>query len=108
VLAIATATAALTIAVASHWVAATAQAGPAGKPGIRQPELGPQAFKFALTTDKESYDADEHPVIEVTATNPTSNEVNVSVSVQVSAMAPVSPMSRMLPLPNTLWTQEYS
>jgi hypothetical protein len=108
VLAVAAATAALTIVVLSPWTGSSAQAGPAVKPTIVQPELVSKGCKFVLKTDKESYEGDEHPVVEVTASNPTKETVNASVWVLVTATSPVSARSRMMPMPQTLWTQEYA
>jgi len=108
VLGTAAVTAALTVFLAAPWVEGVAQAGPTVKPVIARPQLTSQGCTFTLKTDKASYEAGESPVIEVTAVNPTNKPVSATVWVTISATSPMSPMSRMLPRPSTLWSQEFA
>jgi hypothetical protein len=107
VLVTAVATVAVTLALASPWDS-SAQAGPAIKLSIAQPKLTSQGCTFVLTTDRASYEAGESPVIEVTATNPTDKPVDASVWVTVTGTSPLSRRSRMLTLPSTLWSHQYT
>ncbi len=103
----ATATAVLTLLLFAPW-SGSAQAGPAVKPVIAQPQLSAKGCTFTLKTDKASYEAGETPKIEVQAGKPTDKPVDVSVWVAASATAPVSPASRMLPIPQVVWSHEYA
>jgi hypothetical protein len=105
-------TAAVTAAVALVLLAprgdGNAQAAPSVKPFISQPQLTSQGCTFTLETDKTAYEAGESPVIKVTAANATEKTVTASVWVGITATSPVSRMSRMLPIPTSLWTHEYA
>jgi hypothetical protein len=100
-------TVAVTLALAALWDGGSAQAGPAVKLVIAQPQLTSQGCTFVLKTDRASYEAGQSPVIEVTATNPTDKTVSSSVWVTVTGTSPLSRRSRMLPMPSTLWSHEY-
>lgn len=108
VLVTAAVTAAVTLTLAAPRGESVARAAPVVKPVIAQPQLTSQDCTFALKTDKASYEADESPVIEVTASNPTDKPVSATVWVTISATAPTSPMSRMLPRPRSLWSHEFA
>src|SRR5262249_20789396 len=100
-------TAAATLLIAAP-PGGTAQAGPALKPVIVRPQLTSQGCTFTVTTDRAEYEAGQSPAIEVTATNPTDKAVEAKVWVTVTGTAPVSPRSRMLPIPVTLWSHEFA
>jgi hypothetical protein len=109
VLGTAAVTAAVTLGLADLWAGGRAEAGPAAvKPVIARPQLVSQGCKFVLKADKATYEADESPVFEITATNTTKEDVKAKVWVNVTAVAPTNPMSRMLPRPHSLWSQEVS
>ncbi len=74
------------------------------KPLIVQPRFLSQGCEFVLKTDKVDYEAGDTPAITVTASNPTDRAVATTVWLNISASAPASPMSRMLPVPQTLWS----
>jgi len=76
------------------------------KPVIPQPEFTAQGCVFTLKTDKSVYEAGDKPAFEITAHNPSGETVEARVVVGISASAPVSPMSRMLPVPRSLWSHE--
>lgn len=77
------------------------------KPLIVQPRFVSQGCGFVLKTDKVDYQAGDTPAIEVTASNPTDKPATTTVWVTISASAPASLMSRMLPVPQTLWSHPY-
>jgi hypothetical protein len=106
VLGTAAVTAAVVLTLAGPRGDSAAQAGPAVKPVIAQPQLTSHGCTFVLKTDKASYESDEAPVIAVTATNPTEKPVNATVWVNITATAPASRMSRMLVVARPLWTQD--
>jgi hypothetical protein len=108
VLGTAAVTAAATLALLAPRGDGNAQAAPAVQPVISQPQLTSQGCTFTLKTDKTGYEAGESPVIEVTGTNPTDKSVTASVWVGVTVTSPVSRMSRMMPIPTTVWTHEYA
>jgi hypothetical protein len=107
VLGTAVVTAALTLALLAPW-GGSVQAGPAVHPTIAQPQLTSQGCAFTLKTDKATYEAGQSPAVEVTAVNPTDKPVSASVWVTVTSTTPTSRMSRMLPMPLTLWSHEYT
>ena len=74
------------------------------KPLILQPRFMSQGCGFVLKTDKVDYNAGDMPAIDVTASNPTDKAVTTTVWVNISASAPASPLSRMLPVPQLLWS----
>ncbi len=107
VLGTAAATTAVALGLAFLWAGGRAEAGPAAvKPTIARPQLTTPDCLFSLKADKAAYEAGEKPVFEVTAVNTKKQDVKVSVWVNVSAVAPTNPMSRMLPRPRSLWSEE--
>jgi hypothetical protein len=72
---------------------------------IAQPHFTSQGCVFALKTDKAEYGAGDCPVVEVKASNPSDKSVEATVWINISASAPMSPLSRMLPVPQMLWSQ---
>lgn len=50
----------------------------------------------------------QQPTFELVATNPTQRNVAVNYTVTVTGARPSSPMSRMMPVPSTLWQHEDS
>jgi hypothetical protein len=74
------------------------------KPLIVQPRFMSQGCGFVLKTEKAEYEAGDTPAIKVTASNPTDKAVATTVWVNISASAPASPMARMLPVPQVLWS----
>jgi hypothetical protein len=107
VLAAAAVTVAVTLGLAALWDGGSVQAGPTVKPVITQPQFTSQGCTFVLKTDQPTYEAGQSPVIEVTATNPTDQPVEASVTVTVTSTSPQSRRSRMLTLPATLWSHKY-
>jgi hypothetical protein len=101
-------TAALTLTLAAPQGDNVALAGPAVKPVIARPQLTSHGCTFMLKTDKASYEAEESPVIEVTASNPTDKPVNATVWVNITSTAPTSRLSRMLAVPRSLWSQDFA
>jgi hypothetical protein len=107
VLGTAAVTTAVTLGLAALWAGGRAEAAPAAvNPVIARPELTSQGCKFVLKADKATYEPGESPVFEVTATNTTKQDLKVKVWINVTAVAPTNPMSRMLPRPRSLWSQE--
>jgi hypothetical protein len=101
----AAATVAVTLTLAALANGERAEAA-AVKPTIGRPQLTSQGCNFTLKTDRETYEEGESPVFEVTATNTTQSPVKATVWVTVSATSPVTRMSRMLPRPHVLSSQE--
>ena len=81
---------------------------PTVKPLIAQSQFTSQGCTFTLKTDKVAYEPGESPAIEVTATNTTDKPVTASVWVMVTSMRPMAHMSRMMPRPTTLWSEQYA
>ncbi len=71
---------------------------------IAQPQFTSQGCVFVLKTDKAEYEADDKPAVELKASNPTDKSVETKVWINISASAPISPLSRMLPIPQVLWS----
>jgi hypothetical protein len=76
------------------------------KPLIARPEFTSQGCVFTLKTGQATYEPGEKPTLEVKASNPTDKPVEAKVWINVTARAPSSPMSRMLPIPRAVWTHE--
>jgi hypothetical protein len=76
------------------------------KPIITQPQFRSQGCTFVLKTDKATYEAEQSPVIELTALNPSTNPVDATIWLSIMASAPESAMSRMATRPRTLWSHE--
>ena len=76
------------------------------KPTIAQPKLTTGKCVFSLKTDKPSYQADEMPVFQIQATNPTEKPVETAVWVSMSSSSPASMLSRVMVLPKPLWTEK--
>jgi hypothetical protein len=76
------------------------------KPMIARPQLASQGCVFVLKTDKPAYDAGDRPTIEITASNPTAKAADASVWINIASSAPTSAMSRMLPVPRSLWSHQ--
>jgi hypothetical protein len=109
VLAAAAVTIAVTLGLAALLSGGRAEArAVAVTPVISRPEFVSQGCKFTLKADKKTYEGGESPVFEVTATNTTKQDVKASVWINVTAVAPTSPMSRMLPIPRSLWSEQVS
>jgi hypothetical protein len=53
-----------------------------------------------------AFKAGDQPEFELTALNTTSRPVSASVSVTMTASAPVNKLSRAIPVPSVLWRQE--
>jgi len=104
----AAATVAVTLTFAALYGDNTARAAPTVRPLISQAQLSSQGCTFTLKTDKPAYEQGESPAIEVTAKNSTDKPVTASVWVTVTSISPVARMSRMMPRPTTLWSQEYT
>ena len=99
-------TVAVTLSVAALWSPGVAQADI--KAVITRPELKSQECKFVVSTDKASYEANESPKIAVTATNPTNETRKVKVWVNVMSSGPADPRSRMVVIPRSLWSHDYT
>jgi hypothetical protein len=61
-----------------------------------------------LRTDKPVYQADEMAALQIAARNPTRQSVETRVRIKVLASAPASPLARMLPSPQAIWSQEWA
>jgi len=107
ILGIATATMAATLLAVAAWRGGLANSEAANEENKVTPTLKLQDCTFVLKADKSSYDVGESPAIEIIGTNPTDQAVNASVWVNIVASAPVSVMSRALPIPKSLWKQEF-
>jgi hypothetical protein len=71
---------------------------------IAQPHFTSQGCVLVLKTDQVEYEAGDRPTVEVKASNPTDKPVETTVWISISASAPASLMSRMLPVPRVLWS----
>ena len=75
-------------------------------PVVVQPKLEADGCVFTVKTEKASYAAGEKPVLLVTATNPTDQPVDARVWLMVQSQSPSSPMSRVISIPEMLWSEE--
>jgi hypothetical protein len=83
-----------------------AYAAPEMRPIIAQPQFRSQGCTFILKTDKATYEAEQSPVFELTALNPSSSSVETKIWLSIMASAPESARSRMVVMPRTLWSHE--
>ncbi len=72
---------------------------------IAQPQFASQGCVFVLKADKAAYEAGERPILEVKASNPTDKSVETTVWINILGSAPASLVSRMLPIPQVLWSK---
>ena len=72
---------------------------------IAQPQFASQGCVFKLKADKAEYEAGDRPTVEVKASNPTEKSVETTVWINILGSAPASLASRMLPIPQVLWSK---
>jgi hypothetical protein len=96
----------VTLGLAALCAGGRAEAAPGVAPMIARPELTSQGCKFVLKADKATYEADETPIFEITATNTTKENIKAKVWVNVSATSPMALSLRMAPRPRILWSGE--
>ena len=106
VLAVAAATAAITLAVLLPGQVTAIDATEAVQPTIAKPTLTSLGCTFSIATIEEAVKAGDTPTLELTATNPTDQPVEATITATMTSMAPMSRMSRMMPLPRSLWNRE--
>lgn len=70
------------------------------------PVLELQDAELSLKTDKPVYRPGDKPVVTLKAVNHSDQPVSVKVKTRLFAMAPSSPMSRMVTMPRELWKQD--
>ncbi len=98
-------TAALTVMLLAPRGVGAGDAVPKIKAVIAQPHFTSQGCVFSLKTDKAEYGAGDRPVVEIKTSNPSDRSAVAAVWINISATAPMSPLSRMLPIPQMLWSQ---
>ena len=80
------------------------------KPMIARPKLTVNGCVFTLKTDRPAYQPGETPVVQIEATNPTTEPVETTVWVNMSAVSLFSRVSRSLTSPamQILWSDEWA
>ena len=78
------------------------------QPVIAQPQFTSQGCVAELKTDKLAYEPGETPSLQITAKNPTSQPVETRLWIKVLASKPASPMARMMPVPQAIWSHEWA
>ena len=106
VLAVAAATAAITLAVLLPGQVTAIDATEAVQPTIAKPTLTSLGCTFSIATIEEAVKAGDTPTLKLTATNPTDQPVEATITATMTSKAPMSRMSRMMPLPRSLWNRE--
>ena len=106
VLFVGAATAAITLAVLLPGRAGAIDATESMQPTIARPTLTSLGCTFSIAAIEEAIKAGDKPTLKLTATNPTDEPVEATVSVNMTSMAPMSPLSRMMPMPRSLWDRE--
>jgi hypothetical protein len=106
VLAVAGVTMVFTLTLLGPTGVGAGDAVPAIMPVIAQPQFTSQGCVFVLKTDKATYEADETPSFEITASNATDKAVEATVWINIAASSPASAMSRRMVLPTPLWSHE--
>jgi hypothetical protein len=102
ILTVAAATAALTVATLAPVRVGAGDTSGAPGPKIAQPTLSVDGSQLVLVTDQSQYQAGDVPKLQVRAINTTDQAVSTQVSVQLSASAPMTLMSRMMPIPEEI------
>jgi len=77
------------------------------KKAIDRPTLHLEGCEIVLATDRGQYEAGDVPRLELLATNPTDQPVAVTVALQMLATAPMSPMARVMPMPEEIWKHDH-
>jgi len=106
VLFVAAATATVTLAVLLPGRVTATNATEAVQPTIAKPTLKSLGCTFSLAAIEEAIKAGDKPTLKLTATNPTDQPVEATVSLNMTSMAPMSRVSRMLPMPRSLWKRD--
>ena len=106
VLFVAAATAAITLAVLLPGRVTAIDATESVQPTIARPTLTSLGCTFSVAAIEEAIKAGDKPTLKLTATNPTDEPVEATVTVTMTSMAPMSRMSRMMPMPRSLWNRE--
>jgi len=106
VLFVAAATAAITLAVLLPGRVTAVDATESMQPTIARPTLTSLGCTFSVAAIEEAIKAGDKPTLKLTATNPTDKPVEATVSVNMTSMAPMSRMSRMMPMWRSLWNRE--
>ncbi len=98
-----------TLTVAAFW-ARPIEAGndadtPPGK--VPQPQFVSHGIQMTLApVEGRTFKAGDRPEFELTAVNTTGEPASASVTLSMTAMAPVSPLSRVASVPSILWQQQ--
>ncbi len=69
-------------------------------------ELEIAGCRFVLQADKAEYNPGETPVLTLLATNLTERPIEAKAKLQILAMTPPSPMSRVLAMPQPVWSHD--
>lgn len=74
---------------------------------IAKPKLAANGIEMTLASaNGREFKAGEQPVFELRAVNTLNQPSDVAICAILSASAPVSRMSRLMPMPSVLWRQE--
>lgn len=72
-------------------------------PPVPRSEMDAAGCHFEMLTDKTEYQPGDSPVLTLAARNLTNRSVETNVQLQILAMAPPSPLSRVMPMPQAIW-----
>lgn len=75
-------------------------------PIIANPTLNVDGSQITLFADKESYELGDKPQLTLTAINPTDKRIAPKLRVEIAATSPMSRMSRVVAMPESLWIKE--
>lgn len=73
-------------------------------PPAPRSEMDATGCHFEMSTDKTEYQPGDLPVLTLVARNLTNRSVETNIQLQILAMAPPSPLSRVMPMPQAIWT----
>lgn len=72
----------------------------------RETTLDALGCRFTLAMDKNNFGPGESPILALSATNLTDRPVQAKLRLQILASRRPSPMARVLPTPQAVWSQE--
>lgn len=76
------------------------------KEKIAWPVLKQGGLEITLQSDKTSYKAGDKPIIQLIVFNTSEQQVSAKITVRVMSQEKVSPLSRMIPVANEIFTRQ--
>lgn len=100
----------ITLVFTLTWLGPTQAGADSGEEAVPPlnptPKLTVEGCELTLKSDKDVYDSGEKPQLIIEAVNPTKQKMEIPLRFTLTAAKPGSALSRVLEVPETLWTTE--